>query len=162
MPFLPGLAYPHPLVEGPVDYTLSTLHAVLIACFLLPSEQEPKEWQKGCMVQSWDPGVLARERPEFLSLQILSRDLPSCLLFFLWAFLPQCNNPWVPPVSGPVTQGMLISPPILPSPGLYLLPAPVFPAAISKTFNLVSSSLVLLAFFCNESGQRFKVKERSP
>lgn len=29
-PFLPDLAYPHPLVEGPVDYTLSTLHAVLI------------------------------------------------------------------------------------------------------------------------------------
>lgn len=42
---------------------------------------------------------------------------------------------------------MLISLSILPSPGLYLLPAPVFPAAISEPFNLVSSSLVLLKTF---------------
>lgn len=78
------------------------------------------------MVPPWGPGVLAQERPKFFSFQTLPGDwgwaggggslqillLAYCSLF--GSSFPSANNPWVPPVSGPVQCGMVITPPIPP------------------------------------------------
>lgn len=109
------------------------------------------------MVQPWGPGILAQERRKFLSRQTLSRDWGrgsrdphSCLLFSLWTFFPKCQQPLGPTSVRPsaMRNGDFPSHPSITRSALSMCLSSL--AAISETFNLVSSSLILpQTFFCN-------------
>lgn len=147
---LPTWPVPTPLMEGPCWLHPVNIFTPSTNCIMLfPSEQVYRgmaERGYGVVLGPWHLSALGKTQAPFAPDQRLGERLLRFRLAYcpFGPSFPSACNPWIPPLLGPVKtvkQGMLISPPTPPSPGLRPLPVPVFPHSHLK--NLQPNILIL-------------------